>query len=72
VILPVYPAAGVLALVLAALRRVVPPPASFPGLVLQGGSAGLVVLAVLLAVALEPRDRERLRALLPGRREERR
>jgi len=72
VILPVYPAAGAVTLVLAALRRVVPPPASFPGLVLQGGVAGFLVLAVLLGAALEPRDRERLRALLPGHGGERR
>ncbi len=70
VILPVYPAALALAVTLALLRRVVPPPAGFPALVFQGSIAGFVVLAVLARVALEPRDRQRLRAFLRGRREE--
>ena len=66
VVLPVYPAALAAAGLLAAARRLVPPPEGIAGLALQGGAAGIVTLGILAAAALDARDRARLRALLPG------
>jgi O-antigen/teichoic acid export membrane protein len=67
VVIPIYPPAAVLLALLWWLRSVVPAPASFVTLILQGAVAGLAFLAAFAVTALDPRDRARLLGLLRRR-----